>query len=238
MFCQNFLYFRRIACHPMVVKQWEESVSILLIPTFQIPVHIDRISPEPSLFQNDQGQLPQPFLVRKVFKALHHFSSPLLDSFQYVHVSWSEELRTGHNTHDVTSAGQSRGQNHLPHPSGHDLCNAPQDTIDLFGHYRTQLAHGQSVGHQDLLVLSKELISSRSDPSLYWCMQLLLRWCRTLHMALWIARGSSLPTSWACWDPSEWQLITLRYQPVPVLCCQQTCWGGTLSLHANHWWMN
>jgi len=41
-----------------------------------------------------------------------HTSGPLLDSLQYVHVSCTEEPRSGHSTLDL------EGKGHLPSPAG------------------------------------------------------------------------------------------------------------------------
>jgi len=46
-------------------------------------------------------------------------------------------------------SGRAHREDHLPHPAGHALCNAPQGTIGPLD----TAAHGQPVGHQDTQVL-------------------------------------------------------------------------------------
>ena len=79
--------------------------------------------------------------------------------------------------------GSVEGEENLPRPAGHTPPNASQDAIGLLGSRGTLLAHGQPVTHQHSQVpLSTELLSSRSAPSLYWCMGLFLPRCRTLPL--------------------------------------------------------
>jgi len=54
-----------------------------------------------------------------------------------------EGTSTGCSAPDVASPGQSRGEDHLPHPAGLALCTALQGPIGLLGHKDTPLAHGQ-----------------------------------------------------------------------------------------------
>ena len=88
-----------------------------------------------------------------------------------------------------------KGKKILPRPAGHAPPNAPQDPIDLLGSQGTLLAHGHFVVPQHSQALSAELLSSRSTPSLYWCLALFLPRCRTQDLpvsfrhksrALWI----------------------------------------------------
>jgi len=45
-----------------------------------------KVSPQPSLFQAEQPQLSQPFLMADVFQPSDHFCGPPLDPLQQVHV--------------------------------------------------------------------------------------------------------------------------------------------------------
>lgn len=73
---------------------WEESGSLFFIPSHQMFIHTDKISPEPSFCQAKQSQLVQPQLIGKMLQALSHHCGPSLDSFQHVHVSldWGAQL--------------------------------------------------------------------------------------------------------------------------------------------------
>ena len=81
--------------------------------------------------------------------------------------------------------GSVEGKENLPRPAGHTL---------LLMHPRIPLAFLAARAHCWLMVnlsstrtprsLSAELLSSRSTPSLYWCMGLFLPRCRTVHLPL------------------------------------------------------
>ena len=45
-----------------------------------------KVSLEPSLLQAKQAQFPQPFLIGEVLQPSDHFSGPLLDPFQELHI--------------------------------------------------------------------------------------------------------------------------------------------------------
>jgi len=57
------------------------------------PLHVlkgcCKVSPQPSLLQDEQPQLSQPFLIEEVFQSLDRFCSLPLDPLQQVHVSIS-----------------------------------------------------------------------------------------------------------------------------------------------------
>lgn len=73
---------------------WEESGSLFCIPSHQMFIHTDKISPEPSFCQAKQSQLAQPQFIGKMLQALSHHCGPSPDSFQHVHVSldWGAQL--------------------------------------------------------------------------------------------------------------------------------------------------
>ncbi|PKU38985.1 hypothetical protein llap_10711 [Limosa lapponica baueri] len=64
-----------------------KSLALFYVPSLQVFISIEKISPEPSLFQAEQSQLSQPFLVGEILQTLQHLCGPLLGSLQYVHVS-------------------------------------------------------------------------------------------------------------------------------------------------------
>jgi len=76
----------------------------------------------------------------------------------------TEEPIIGCSTPAVASPGHNRGEDHVPRPAGHTLCNAPLGTIGLLGHLGTPLAHGQPAAHQDPQVL----LCSSSAPLQVW----------------------------------------------------------------------
>lgn len=88
---------------------------------------------------------------------------------------------------------------------------------------------------------SAELLSSRSAParSGAWGYSSLGPGAGPCTCVCWISRGSSLPISPACPDPSEWQhSTTLGCQTLlPALYHQQTCWGGSIP-SSSRWWVS
>jgi len=55
--------------------------------------------------------------------------------------------------------GRVNGEDHLPRPAAQVVFGERQDTTGLLGHRGTLLAHGQSVVHQDaLILLYRELV--------------------------------------------------------------------------------
>jgi len=87
-----------------------------------------------------------------MLQAPHHLGGPLLVSL--------EDLFLEPGSPDLDTAlqmwphqGREEGEDHLPQPVGHTLCNAPQDGIGLLGHKGTLLAHGQPVVLWDTQVL-------------------------------------------------------------------------------------
>ena len=173
------LQFVVISPSPIVTDCWKESGLLPLPPAPQVFIDIDQIPSESSFLKAEQTHVTQPFLIGEVLQALYHLCGPPLDSLQEIPVFFcTREPRTGHSTPGEAWPGQNRGGGSPPLTYGHNLINEPQDAIGLLDHQDTLLAHGQLV-YQDHQVLSAELLSSRSFPSLYWYIQLFLPRCIT-----------------------------------------------------------
>jgi len=83
-----------------------------------------------SLLQAEQPQLSQPYLTGEVFHPSDHFCGPPLDPFQQLHVLLvlrAPELDAGLQVGSYQSGVE--GQNHIPHPAGHDSLDAAQDMV-------------------------------------------------------------------------------------------------------------
>jgi len=61
-------------------------VPIFLINPLSVLKGLNKVSLQPSLLQDEQPRLPQPFLIGEVFQPSEHLYSPPLDLFQQVHV--------------------------------------------------------------------------------------------------------------------------------------------------------
>lgn len=122
--------------------------------------------------------------------------------------------------------GRVGGEEKLPGAIGHILFNAlPSWT------------QGHTAGSWSTRYSSAGLLSSKSAPSLYWCMGLLLHRCRTLTLVE--LHNASLAISAACQVPSEWQSSPLVYLPLHSIWYNQyTCWGCIQCLHSGHWWVS
>jgi len=76
------LQFVPVGPCPVAGHHWKESGPILLTPTLQVFVSVYNVPSQPSLFQAEQAQLPQPLLVGEMLQSPHHPHSPPLDSLQ------------------------------------------------------------------------------------------------------------------------------------------------------------
>jgi len=65
-------YFKAIPLCPIIIYPCKKSVSLLLISSLQVLGSRNEISPEPSLLQAEQNQLPQPFLIGEVLQPPEH----------------------------------------------------------------------------------------------------------------------------------------------------------------------
>ena len=81
-----FQFVPVVSC-PVTGNHWEESGSLLFIPSLQVFIHIGKISSEPSFLQDELFQLSQPFFIGEMLKSVNHLPGPLLDSPQYVYAS-------------------------------------------------------------------------------------------------------------------------------------------------------
>ena len=70
------LQFVPVAPCPVTGHHWKESGPVLLTPTLQIFICIDKVPSQPSLLQAEQAQLPQPFLTGDMLQSTHHLHRP------------------------------------------------------------------------------------------------------------------------------------------------------------------
>lgn len=97
-----------------------------------------------SLLQAQQFHLSQPLLTGEALQSLFHLGRPMLDSFQYVHLSCTGEHRTEHRTPSMASPMLSRLKGLpllmcLPYAA---------NTISLLSSKATLLTHVQRGVHQ------------------------------------------------------------------------------------------
>jgi len=88
------------------------------------------VTPEPSLLQSEQPQLPQPVLVGEVLQPSDHLRGPPLDLLQHIHVLLmlgAPELDAGLQVGSQESG--VKGQNPLPRPAGRAALDAARDTV-------------------------------------------------------------------------------------------------------------
>lgn len=98
--------FVPIAPYPVAGHQWKESGPILLTPTIDIFVRIDKIPSQSFLLQGKQTQLSQPVLIREMLQTPDCLCSPLLYPLQVVScLSCTGEPRTGCSTPGKSSRG-------------------------------------------------------------------------------------------------------------------------------------
>jgi len=110
-----FAHFPLFCCWALLQRAHSNHLTSALY----IFISIDQIPPQPSLLQAQQTQVSQPFPVWGTLQPSHHLHDPLLDiSARYLFCTG--EPRTGCSTPDVASPGQSRGEDHLSQPAGHN----------------------------------------------------------------------------------------------------------------------
>lgn len=80
-----------ITSGPVTGHHWKEPGSLLIVPSFQLFIHIDKVLLEPPLLQAELFQLAQPFFVGEMLQSLHDPCGPSLHSLQCVHVSFQLE---------------------------------------------------------------------------------------------------------------------------------------------------
>jgi len=104
---------------------------------------------ESSLFQTEQPQLSQPFLIEEALHPSDDFCGPPLDLLQQVRVLLvlrASELDTGLQVRSHQS--RAEGQNYLPQPAGLASLDAAQDMVGLLGCKYTSVAHVQLFIHR------------------------------------------------------------------------------------------
>ncbi|XP_068788224.1 uncharacterized protein [Struthio camelus] len=175
--------FLPIASCPVAGHHGEEAGLILLTLPLQILIHVDEITSQSSLLQAEQAQLLQSFFIGEMLQPPNHLGSPPLDSLQQCHVPLvlgSPELDTVLQVRLHQERGRITSLDLLP-----TLClmhpRRPLAFLATRAHCCLML-HLLSTGTPRSFFM--ELLSSRSTPSLYWCMGLFLPRCRTLHLPL------------------------------------------------------
>ena len=119
------------------------SVPMFLRSPLEVLKGHNKFSPKPSLFQVEQPQLSQPFLVGEDFHPSDHFCGPPLVPFQQLRVFpvlRAPELNAGLQGRSHQS--RVEGQNNFPQPAGHTSFDAVQDMIGFLGCKHTLLARG------------------------------------------------------------------------------------------------
>ena len=86
------------------------------VALFQVLEGCYKVSPQPSLLQAEQPQIPQPFLIAEVLQPSDHFCGPPLDLFQHPCLSCARGSRAGCRTSGGVSPEQSRGAESPPSP--------------------------------------------------------------------------------------------------------------------------
>ena len=102
--------------------------SLLFTSSSQALEGCNEVSPEPSVLQAKQTQLPQTFFTGEVFHTSDHLPGPPLDPIQQLHIP---PVLGG------SGLGPHKGRvvvdNHIPHPAGHPCVDAARDTVGLPG---------------------------------------------------------------------------------------------------------
>ena len=90
--------FKPVTLCPVATSAVNKFVPIFLRNPFQELEGCYKVSPQPSLLQTEQPQLPQPFLIGEVFQHSDQFCGPPLDPLQHFNVLLmlgAPELDTG-----------------------------------------------------------------------------------------------------------------------------------------------
>ncbi|XP_048819769.1 uncharacterized protein LOC125701581 [Lagopus muta] len=80
------LQLKTISPSPAVVSPFEEFTPLLGVGSLQVLIGCNEVTPQPSLLQAEQAQLPQPVLIGEVLQPPDHLSRPPLDPFQNLNV--------------------------------------------------------------------------------------------------------------------------------------------------------
>jgi len=91
------------------MKPYEKSIFLLFISSPQVLEGHNGVSPEPSLLQDKQAQLPQSFFIREVLQPCDHLCDPPLDLLQQLHISiwgWDPQAWTWYSRWSLRRAGR------------------------------------------------------------------------------------------------------------------------------------
>ncbi|XP_048803588.1 uncharacterized protein LOC125694433 [Lagopus muta] len=153
----SLLQLGSISPSPAVVSPFEEFTPLLAVGSLQVLIGCNEVTPQPSLLQAEQAQLPQPVLIGEVLQPPDHLSRPPLDPFQNLYVFLvlrAPQLDT------VLQVGPHKSRverdNHLPVPAGHPSPDGAQDPICLSSCQSALLAPVKSLVHQDPSSLSSQ----------------------------------------------------------------------------------
>lgn len=90
-------------------------------------MHIDKITSQSSLLQDEQSQLPQYFLTGEALQISHHLCSLPLSPLWKLHISLVQRSHLDTELQMWPHQSTVEGQDHLPGPAGHSLPDAAQD---------------------------------------------------------------------------------------------------------------
>ncbi|KAK4810721.1 hypothetical protein QYF61_007695 [Mycteria americana] len=143
-----------ISSCPITCYLGEETNTHLATTSFQVVVESNKVSPEPSLLQAKQSQLPQPLLYELLLQTLHQLRCPSLDSLQHLNVSLVARGPKPNTVFEVRPHQcRVQGHDHFPSPAGHAISDTSQDAVGLLGYLGTLLAHIQAAVNQHPQVL-------------------------------------------------------------------------------------
>ena len=70
----------------LVLSPCEKSVFLLPVSSLHVPEGHNEVTPQPSLLQAEQVQLPQPVFTGEVLQTSEHLCDPPLDPLQQLHI--------------------------------------------------------------------------------------------------------------------------------------------------------
>ena len=157
----TFFQLEAITPCPIPTLPCKKSLSILSVGPFQVLKGCCMVSLEPSLLQDEQPQLSQPFVIGEVLHPSHRFCGPPLVPLQHIHVLLvlrPPELDAGLQVGSRQSGVE--WQNSLLRPAGHASFDEDLDTVGLRGCERTLLGHVKLlVNHHPQVLLLRAALS-------------------------------------------------------------------------------
>ena len=128
----NLFSFESVSPCPITINMHKKSVPLLPASFFQVLEDYNEVSPEPSLLQVKQSQLP--FIIGEVLQHPDYLCTPFLELLQQLHILL-EPGAPGLDT--VLQMGPHKGRAERDNPlllqAGHPSVDAIQDTIGLPG---------------------------------------------------------------------------------------------------------